>query len=287
MTSDAVAHRPDLVVAVHDGETLSADAWLPVGAARPPALILLHGGAWTKGSRHAYAEWGRYLAGRGIAAVAIDYRLATPGRSAFPESLWDVKGAIQALRAGHLGFEVDGNRIGMLGGSAGAHLAALAALTAGDPVWRNPYPDPFADVSAAAPVVIGLAGTYDMIERWVHDRLDRTPDDSSAELLLGGTPMSQRRRYYEASPVFHASEANARGTRWLLAWGTEDDVTPPETQSLALSRHLKLAGAVVRHAPIVGAPHYWYFETEPDAPGSFNARFAERLHVFLERWAGW
>jgi acetyl esterase/lipase len=273
--------------AVHDGVELRADVYLPEGAGPFPALVMYHGGAWTKGTRASYASWGRYLARHGYVAVSADYRLATSERTAFPESLWDAKAAVQFVRGSAEDYRVDPGRIGVMGGSAGGHLAALVALTAREPSLANPYPDPHAALDASASVAITMAGTFDMLERWEYDQLDRPPGDSSAELYLGGTPMSVRRRYYEASPIFHASRENAHGTRWLIAWGTEDDVSSPERQSLRFSQSLKRAGALVRHAPIVGAPHFFYFETEVDEPGSFSSLLAARMLTFLRAWSGW
>ena len=112
-----------------------------------------------------------------------------------------------------------------------------------------------------------MAGTFDFIARWAFDKSTRPPDDQSSEVFLGGDPFDQRRRYYEASPLFHATAQNARRAKWLIAWGTEDDVSPPAQQSEALANQLKLAGAVVRLVPIVGAPHFWYMDSDPDEPG--------------------
>jgi dipeptidyl aminopeptidase/acylaminoacyl peptidase len=128
-----------------------------------------------------------------------------------------------------------------------------------------------------------MAGTYDLLRIWEHDRVARPVGDVPTESFIGGTPMSHRRAYHEGSPLFHASTENAHGTSWLLAWGTEDDVVPPD-QSLALSAALKRAGALVRHVPIVGAPHYWYLENGPTDRGSSSEFVARRVEPFLAAW---
>jgi dipeptidyl aminopeptidase/acylaminoacyl peptidase len=163
----------------------------------------------------------------------------------------------------------------------------MVALTADEAAFANPYPDPFRDVSAAVSVVVPMAGVFDLISAWTHDRTLRPPGDSPLELFLGGSPLTTRRRYYEASPLFHASERNARDTKWLIAWGTEDEVSPPDHQSIALAGQLQLAGALVRLAPVVGAPHFWYMEAGPDEPGTASAHVAGRLLGFFRTWCGW
>jgi acetyl esterase/lipase len=283
----SVTEQPGLLFAEHDGEELRADAFLPDGEGPFPAFVLLHGGAFTKGTRASYSPWGRFLASRGYVALSADYRLAVPGRTTYPECIWDVKAAVQFLRGSASELRVDQDRIGVMGGSAGGYLSAMVALTAEEEGFANPYPDPFRDRSAAVSVAVPMAGLFDLIRTWAHDRTLRPPGDAPLELFLGGTPLTTRRRYYEASPLFHASERNARGTKWLIAWGTHDEVSPPEDHSLALAGQLQLAGALVRLAPIVGSPHFWYMEAGPDEPGSASAHLAGRLLGFLRTWCGW
>ncbi len=282
-----IEERPGLLIAVHDGEELRGDAYLPDHPGSFPGIVLLHGGAFTKGSRSSYATWGRFLASHGYVALSADYRLATNDRPTYPQCIWDVKAAIQFLRGAANDLRVDPQRLGVMGGSAGGYLAAMAALTAHEPAFTNPYADPYADLGAEVSVVVPMAGTFDLIAQWEHDRTARPPGADMAEAFIGGTPLDARRRYSEASPIFHASAANARGTKWLIAWGTLDDVTPPPLHSERLAHDLKLAGALVRLAPLVGAPHFWYMESEADQAGSYNVQFAGRLLSFLRTWSGW
>jgi dipeptidyl aminopeptidase/acylaminoacyl peptidase len=132
-----------------------------------------------------------------------------------------------------------------------------------------------------------MAGLFDLPARWRQDRIRRPPHEQMVEIYMGGTPMDDRRRYDEASPISHASEQNARGTNWLIAWGTHDEVSRPEEHSLALAHELRLAGALVRLAPLVGAPHFWDMESEVEERGSFSHDMAARLLAFLRTWCGW
>jgi acetyl esterase/lipase len=276
-----------LRVATHDGVDLLADAYLPAADGPRPAMVLLHGGAFTKGSRASYARWGRFLAANGYVGLATDYRLATADQATYPQAIFDAKAAVQYLRASSGELGVDPDRIGVMGGSAGAYLAAMVALTARLPAFANPYDDGFAGVSAAVDVVVPMAGSFDMLARWEFDRTNRPAGERTAEAFIGGTPFTERARWYEASPLFHASEQNATGTKWLFAWGTEDDVTPAADHSLRLATALKQAGALVRLVPLVGAPHYWYMEGEVGPSNPFAELMGMRLLTFLETWSGW
>ena len=66
-------------------------------APKAPVIVAVHGGGWQGGSPAAYKHWGPYLAKRGYAMFAIKYRLAKDGT--YPKAVYDVKSAIQAMRA--------------------------------------------------------------------------------------------------------------------------------------------------------------------------------------------
>jgi acetyl esterase/lipase len=274
-------------MAVHGGEELRADAFVPDGAGPFPGFVLVHGGAFTKGVRAAYAPWGRFLAANGYVALSTDYRLARPDRTTFPECVQDVRAAVQHLRAESEALRVDPQRIGIMGGSAGGYLSAMVALTAGDPAFASPEADPHPDQDDSVAVAIPVAGLFDLAAAWRHDRRIRPPDYQPLELLLGGDPAGDPGLYARASALTHVSRAKASRTKWLIAWGTGDEIVPPADHSVALAASLQGAGALVRLAPLVGAPHFWDMESEVDEPGSANAWLGARVLGFLRTWCGW
>jgi acetyl esterase/lipase len=99
------------------------DAYLPA----TPGLLLIHGGAWVKGSRQKRATTAVQLADAGIAAFPLDYRLAPD--HPFPAALEDVQAAVALIRAYAARFQIDPEKLGALGSSAGGHLAALLATS--------------------------------------------------------------------------------------------------------------------------------------------------------------
>ena len=276
--------QQDIVYAVHDGFELKGDLYAPEGPGPFPALLLIHGGAWQMGSKNQWTSWGPYLAGHGYTAFAISYRLSTPKTPSFMESIWDVKAAVQFLRSRASDLRVDPGRIAGVGLSAGAHLVSMLTLAGDDPRFRSPHEEASGRGSAKLNAAIVVAGVYDLITQWEHDQLHR-PMDQMTEKYLGGTPMDARERFYEASPIYHASRQNAEDTRWLIAWGTEDDVVDPESQAKAFATHLKRAGAVVRTATIVGGAHFWLIDSSVEEGP--NPYLAGQLLTFLRTWAGW
>ena len=275
----------DAVVAVHDGVQLLADLYRPATEGPHPSVVLLHGGGWKGETKvRSWEHWGTYLARAGFAALAASYRLSSDREAVGLRSVDDVRAAVQWLRGRAADLGVDPRRVGVLGDSAGGHLAALLTLTGREPGRKSAYPDDeFAALPGSVDVAVPVYGIFDMIAQWEFDQVVR-PEDSITEVFLGGTPMSRRQAYYAASPLYHASAANARGTAWLLIHGTADTVVD-HRQSQVMATHLQRAGATVRNLEVGGAAHFWFRETpiEDPMPGNPTAFVAPRILAFLRR----
>jgi acetyl esterase/lipase len=115
---------------------LCCDVFLPEpGPVPAPAAILLHGGGWRGGSRTSMHSRARALAEHGIAAIAAEYRLTDEAR--WPAHIQDVKACLRWLRSSATSLGIDPDRIALVGFSAGAHLALLAAGTPGNPTFGS------------------------------------------------------------------------------------------------------------------------------------------------------
>jgi acetyl esterase/lipase len=272
-----MVNHADLVFADHDGTKLVGDLYLPKGRSKAPVLVAVHGGGWQVGSKQFYRFWGLFLARAGYAVFAIDYRLGKPG--AYPAAVYDVKAAVQFIRAKAGEFDLDPDRIGLVGDSAGAHLAALVAL-AGDQFNSAYRDDAIAGVPATVKCVVGFYGVYDMPAQWTHDLTTR-PNDRIVEKFLGASPMVNRRVYFDASPISYAT-VDHNQLRFLLIHGTDDDIVDPPTQSGAFLTALGQAGFFVRRIIIPGAGHFWSSDPFESEPHSYSAMAIPRLMRFLE-----
>jgi acetyl esterase/lipase len=265
-----VETRRDVTYATHDGAELKGDYYVPKAAGKYPVMIAVHGGGWENGTKTAYRYWGPYLAQRGIALYAIDYRLAKPDRPSYPGAVQDIRAAVQFVKSKAADLKADPGRVGLMGDSAGSHLVALTALAADKAPFAGAYPsDPYPNVSSAVKAVVAAYGVYDMAQQWNHDQLSR-PHDNIAEKFLGKAPMDDRRLYFEASPMSYATRANNQ-TSFLLTWGTADDVVDPH-QSEAFMLALKQAEFFVRPVPVQAAPHFWMGDPLDEPRG--NVTFA-------------
>jgi acetyl esterase/lipase len=272
-----IANHADLVFAEHDGVKLVGDLYLPKGRTKAPVLVAVHGGGWQIGARAFYRYWGLFLARNGYAVFAIDYRLAKAG--VFPAAVYDTKAAIQFVRAKAGEYDLDAERIGLIGDSAGAHLSALVAL-AGDQFNSAYRDDANAAVSARVKAVVGFYGVYDMHAQWMHDLVSR-PNDKIVEKFLGASPMQNRRLYFDASPISYAT-VDRNQVRFLLIHGTDDDIVDPPSQSGAFLTALTQAGFFVRRIVIPGAGHFWSADPFESEPHSYSALAIPRLLRFLE-----
>src|SRR5215472_13058249 len=183
-----VTTHAGVTYANHDGVELQGDLYLPNGAKAAPALVAVHGGGWVQGVRAAFQYWGPYLAARGYATFAITYRLATKGKM-FPQAVQDVLAGVQFVRGKASEFGIDPHRIGLLGASAGAHLAALAALSGKK--FLGAYPqDPFAATDTSVKALVGVYGVYDMHAMWCSLQVqDGRNSDNKVEKFIGAPPM--------------------------------------------------------------------------------------------------
>ncbi|HWX37350.1 MAG TPA: alpha/beta hydrolase [Steroidobacteraceae bacterium] len=272
-----VVTRPNLEFAQHDGASLAGDLYLPKGLDKAPVMIAAHGGGWQVGSRTAYKYWGPFLARNGYALFSVDYRLGKAGT--YPGSVYDVKAAIQFVRAKAADLGLDPERIGLMGDSAGGHLAALVGL-APDQFTAEYRGDPNYAVPANVKAVIGFYGAYDMLAQWHHDQIAR-PRDQIAEKYLGASPMQNRRVYFDSSPISYATIDRNRA-RFLLIHGTADDVVDPATQSQAFQNALNQAGIYVRRFVIPGAGHFWASDPFEGEVGGYGATAAPTILRFLE-----
>jgi acetyl esterase/lipase len=272
-----VVTRPNLEFVEHDGTKLAGDLYLPKGLDKAPVVIAVHGGGWQGGSRAGYKYWGPFLARNGYALFSVDYRLGKAGT--YPGSAYDLKAAIQFVRAKATDLGLDPARIGLMGDSAGAHLAALVAI-APDQFAAEYRGAPNAAAAADVKAVVGFYGVYDMLAQWQHDQIAR-PRDQIAEKYLGASPMQNRRVYFDSSPMSYATIERNRA-RFLLIHGTADDVVDPATQSQAFQNALNQAGIYVRRFVIPGSGHFWASDPFEGEIGGYGATAAPTVLRFLE-----
>lgn len=194
-----------------DGTPLRLVKYQPV--VRPPklmgAIVAIYGGAWRSGNAEENAYFNRYLAARGYTVIALDYRHAP--EHPFPAQLQDVQQGLQLIRQRAAEWGIAGDRLALLGWSAGAHLATLAAF----------QPD--------APPVRGIVGYYGPVDLTEGYRNPPRPDPIHTRALLedflSGTPDTRPAEYRAASPITYVRPGLPPV---LLIYGDRDHIVKPE-----------------------------------------------------------
>lgn len=248
------------------GRALRCDVYTPPGGAAPaPAVLLIHGGGWRAGERGVMRGYGERLATAGFVCVAPEYRL-TP-EAAWPAQLQDIHAALRWVQAERARLGIDVGTIALLGRSAGAHLALLAAATADIPEFSDRHTSARADVAApvAAVVAIFPPTVFFTGETRVHGG---TP----ATALLGDSATEAGAR--AASPLAYVSP---RFPPTFLLHGTADTVVPPSA-SMVLYEALVAARVPVELHLYAEQPHG--FAGQPEF---IDLCAAEAVH-FLRRY---
>jgi len=117
------------------GAPLLARYYRPEGTGPFPAVLEVHGGAWTSGDRLNNIAIGEYLAAHGIVVLSADFRM--PPAVRYPETVADVNFGIRFLKANAERFATRIDLVGGLGTSSGGHLLLLNALRPRDPRYAS------------------------------------------------------------------------------------------------------------------------------------------------------
>ena len=246
-----------------------ADVHLQLNLAQPagegpfPAVLCIHGGGFRAGKRDSYDPLCKRLAERGYVAATITYRLAPKHK--FPAAIYDTKSAIRWLRANAKKYDIDPNRIGVTGGSAGGHLAQFLAFTADVAEFEGD--GDHLDQSSHVSCVVTFYGPCDLTKSYGNsvDAADALP------MWLGGNLETARAVHIRASPLNWITP-NAPPT--LSIHGTEDPYVE-HAQSLWLIERLKAANVEGKLLTIQDAGHGFR-----DADGE---RAEAALMEFLDR----
>jgi len=242
-----VALCADIVIEENVTYGKAGDTELKLDLARPqgngpfPAIVFIHGGGWSGGNRQMYRGQIQEAAQRGYVAATISYRLmkydeakneTTTADPIFPAQIQDAKAAIRWVRANAKKCDVDPDRIGVTGTSAGGHLSLLVGLT--DPASGLEGDSGNPDQSSRVQAVVNVFGPTDMVYCF-----EKSLAPWIVRLFMGGTPAEVGERYKAASPITYVSKDDPPV---LTLHGDQDGLVPVE-QARVLDEKMKAAGA--------------------------------------------
>jgi acetyl esterase/lipase len=241
----------DVTYCTVGGVDLKMDIYYPRGVApgtpqragataRPaPVVMHVHGGGWTEGEKSAadVAPMLSALVSGGYLVASVDYRLAPQYR--FPAQIEDVKCAVRFLKANAATYNLDPNRFGVIGESAGGHLVSLLGLTDERAGWDVGQ---YLDQSSRVQAVVDLFGPADLTAP------EYTRARSGAfTAVFGGAPDALAK----ASPVTYIAP---NAPPFLIIQGDQDRLVPA-SQSQELADRLKAAGDAAQLVIVKNAGH--------------------------------
>ena len=197
------------------------DVWrradLPADA-KAPVLLEVHGGAWVLGQKDQQAmPLMAHMAERGWVCVSINYRLSP--RATWPDHIVDVKRAIAWVKENIADHGGDPDFVAITGGSAGGHLASLAALSAGEPSFQPGFEDADTSVVAAVP----FYGVYDWTNR---DGTGLAGMEDFLGQYVVKAPISDAPEVYEQASSM--SWVGPDAPPFMVVHGTNDTLVPVE-----------------------------------------------------------
>jgi acetyl esterase/lipase len=239
-----------------------------------PVLLQIHGGAWLFGHKAEQAlPLLHHMAGLGWVCVSINYRLSPA--ATFPDHIIDVKKAIAWVRE-HIGeWGGDARFIAVTGGSAGGHLASLAALSPNYAPWQPGFEDKDTSIQAAMP----LYGAYDLCDRY-NIRHHTGIDNPVLERVMKTTKAQAPELFDSASPITWVS---ASAPPFFVVQGANDTLVWVEEARRFVADLSAVSLGEIVYAELDGAQHSFDTVHSPRTSHFINAA-SWWLEWSLARW---
>jgi acetyl esterase/lipase len=216
-----------LIYTQYADTALTLDFYPAQAPGKRPCIVVIHGGSWSSGDSKQLPELNSYLTSIGYQVASINYRLAPKYQA--PAALEDVKNVLSYLKEHAESLHIDTNKFVLLGRSAGAQIALLAAYTM-----------PHTGIKA----VIDFYGPADMV--WGYS-VPANPLVMNSRLVmeryLGGPYKAIPQKYAASSPI---EFVNQQTVPTLIIHGGNDVLVAYE-HSTRLNKKLKRSGI----------KHYW------------------------------
>lgn len=251
-------------VAYGDDPAQRLDVWARPDldlSGRAPVLVQVHGGGWTGGSRvTSGSPLMAHLAEHGWVCVTVDYRLGPDHR--WPAQIVDVKSAIAWVKDNIAAHGGDPAFVTISGGSAGGHLASLAALTPNDPVFQPGFTD--ADTTLAAAVPLYGVHDFSIDEHGLHHTVEKS---------LTGTRFADDPDTWRAASPLHRAGPDA--PPFLVIHGSADTIVSVNQSRRFVHRLREVSAQLVGFAELPHAQHS--FDEFPTARTGHTVRAVHRF----------
>lgn len=207
-----VEEKFDLVYNQDQNRVLHFDAFIYTKKKKNPAVIMIHGGGWRSGNKNQMQSLAREMALKGYSCFSIEYRLSL--ESKYPTGVIDVKNAIKFIKDNASKFNVDINKIAVLGCSSGGQMAALIGTTNYNPLFEDAgfksksssKVNAIIDVDGVLAFKHPESSEGDMAAFWLGGKSDEIPENWKNASALSHTDKNTPPTLFICSsiPRFHA-----------------------------------------------------------------------------------
>lgn len=222
----------------YDNVAMKMDVLKPQQDESMPAIVFITGGGFIHANKDNYIQQRMALAEAGYVVASIDYRVAPT--ATFPQPLEDVKAAIRYLKTHAKQYNINPNKIGVFGGSAGGYLSAMAGTTTGSKQFdKGENLEQNSNVQAVVDIY-GLSDLTNVGADYSKEVQDRHKSAGATEALwVNGSPifggkdggiLADPEKVKAANPLTYISKQTPP---FLLMHGDKDAlVSPSQTEIL-------------------------------------------------------
>ncbi|QDU08389.1 sulfatase-like hydrolase/transferase [Gimesia aquarii] len=245
-TLNSLNVKRGVTYARYGDRTLEMDVYRPKKAwGKLPAVVCIHGGGWAKGNRVNHEKVAQAIAARGYVAATISYRLS--GEAPFPAAIHDCKAAVRFLRANAKEYGIDTANIGAIGLSAGGHLTALLATSAGVDELEGEGGNP--NFSSTIQAAVPMGAQTDLQSQRTREISKAKDRGKIWRQFLNGAQEDKPETYRLASPLHHLDQGDPP---CLFISGERDD---PSTHADTFRQQMDQLGIRSDLTIIKDAPH--------------------------------
>ncbi|MFH6968711.1 alpha/beta hydrolase fold domain-containing protein [Flavobacterium sp. FlaQc-28] len=240
--------------------TLHLDAFVNKKQKQNPAVIMIHGGGWRSGNKNQMNPLAQEIASKGYSCFTIEYRLSLEAK--YPYGVYDVKNAIRFIKDNAKKFNVDSNKIAVLGCSSGGQMAALIGTTNGNSAFDDPSNK--SKSSSKVNAIINVDGILAF----------RHPESSEGEMAsfwLGGSYEEKTENWKNASALSHT---NKNTPPILFINSSIDRFHAGRDDMIKILNQYKIYSEV--HT-IENSPHsFWFFQPWFNPTADFTTNFLKK-----------
>ena len=260
-SNTAITEVREVIYQEHKERALHLDAFFFNKEKKNPAVIMIHGGGWRSGNKDQMQDMAREIASKGYSCFAVEYRLSLEAK--YPEGVIDVKNAIKFIKDNAIKFNVDPDKIAVLGCSSGGQMAALIGTT-------NDILD-FEDKSFNSKSSSKVNAIID-IDGVLAFKHPQSSEGDMASFWLGGTYDEKPENWKNASALNHTNKGSPPV---LFINSSFDRFHAGRDDMIAILNQYKIYNEV---KTIENAPHsFWFFEPWFSETLVYTTQFLDKI----------